>query len=243
MDAERVDARYPASSFAEVVDRAVELLAPHVGRGAGQLHEALTVQSEGTISLGQGVSVLHARIVDLADPVVAIVTTQECLSTGDDDTDIFFALLAPQEDPQRHLHALARVSRLCHDPTALSRMRAAKDASELVRAVAQASPGTERAPFTGEAATGVAVLELEDERSATRMAEVVAIAFSRPLHLTRGRGSAFELFRVVAQADPRHRLLVFPIRLDDAGVVQALLDQQATLYPGTLCKLRLLQAR
>ncbi|MEQ9320098.1 MAG: hypothetical protein RIF41_13120, partial [Polyangiaceae bacterium] len=76
-----------------------------------------------------------------------------------------------------------------------------------------------------------------------RMAEVVTIAFRRPIQLTRRRGPTFELFRLVAQADPGHRLLIFPIGCDDAGVVQALLDQQAKLYPGALCKLRLLERR
>lgn len=243
IDVERVHARHPATSFAEVIDRAAELLAPQVGSEVGPLRDVLAEDPQATLSLGHGVSVSHARITDLAEPVVAVVTTAVPLSTGDDEADLFFILLAPIQDPQRHLHALARVSRLCHDAAALSRMRAATSASDLVLAMDRGSRETARAPLTDEAATSVAVLELEDERSATRMAEVVAIAFCPPLHLTARGGATFELFRLVAQADPRHRLLVFPIGVDDDGVVQALLDQQANLYPGTICKLRLFQGR
>lgn len=242
VDVRRADAHYPATSLAEVIDRAAALLAPHVRQGAEQIGDALAGQARWAISLRDGVTLLHARIADLDEPVVAIITTSEPISAGEHEADLFFALLAPSEEPERHLHALARVGRLCHDTTSLSRLRTAKSAKELVR-VARASPGRARPPSTDGACTGLAVLELEDERSAKRLAEVVAIAFSEPIRLMKGRGSAFELFRLVAQADPQHRLLVFPIGPDDAGVVQALLDQQSTLYPGTICKLRLLQTR
>lgn len=243
IDEARVHARYAAPDHADVVRRAAELLAPRARLRAAQLDDVFASQANAGVSLGHGVSLVHARIEELDEPVVAVVTTENAISSGEITADVFFVLLAPTDDPQRHLHALARVGRLCHDHNALARLREATDASTLVEAVALGSRGDDPPGLADDAAPSLAILEVEDEHSATRMAEVVTIAFRRPIQLTRRRGPTFELFRLVAQADPGHRLLIFPIGCDDAGVVQALLDQQAKLYPGALCKLRLLERR
>ena len=53
-------------------------------------------------------------------------------------------------------------------------------------------------------------------------------------------GAALALLTVGCAGEPESASLRFD---QDRGVVQALLDQQATLYPGALCKLRLLERR
>ncbi|NVN86948.1 MAG: PTS sugar transporter subunit IIA [Rhodopseudomonas sp.] len=93
----------------------------------------------GSTGIGRGVAIPHARLPDLQRPYGLLARLRQPIEFDAIDgeaVDIVFVLLLPASAENRQLGALALVARTLRSSETLSRMRRAKDASELFAALA-----------------------------------------------------------------------------------------------------------
>ncbi len=93
----------------------------------------------GSTGIGRGVAIPHARLPDLQRPFGLLAKLKQPVEFDAIDgkpVDIVFALLLPAAVENEALAALALVARTLRSPEKLARLRAAKDTSELLAAVA-----------------------------------------------------------------------------------------------------------
>jgi PTS system nitrogen regulatory IIA component len=100
----------------------------------------------GSTGLGRGIAVPHVKLSGLTGIVCLFARLAKPIDFESQDgepVDLIFMLLAPEHAGGDHLKALARISRLVREPSALERMRAAPDIASLKRAMTQ--PATSHA--------------------------------------------------------------------------------------------------
>jgi PTS system nitrogen regulatory IIA component len=88
----------------------------------------------GSTGLGQGVAIPHGKLRGLKRIVGLFARLAEPIDFEAVDglpVDIVFLLLAPEGAGADHLKALARISRLLRDGTAVEKLRASRDAAAL----------------------------------------------------------------------------------------------------------------
>ncbi len=94
----------------------------------------------GSTGLGGGIAIPHAKFKGL-DRIHCLVARLdqpiEFESLDNEPVDLIFVLLAPEHASGDHLKALARISRLLREPSALERLRAARDAKSLYAVLTQ----------------------------------------------------------------------------------------------------------
>lgn len=92
----------------------------------------------GSTGLGRGIAVPHVKIAGLSGIVCLFARMARPIdfeSPDSEPVDLVFLLLAPDHAGGDHLKALARISRLVREPSALERLRAAPDLASLTRAL------------------------------------------------------------------------------------------------------------
>lgn len=90
-----------------------------------QLHER---EALGSTGFGGGVAIPHARINGLDKSVGLFIRLAEPIgfdAHDDQNVDLIFGLLSPQQGSADHLKALAEVSRFLRDETTLTKLRGA----------------------------------------------------------------------------------------------------------------------
>jgi PTS system nitrogen regulatory IIA component len=88
----------------------------------------------GSTGLGQGIAIPHGKIAGLKRIVGIFARLAEPVDFDAVDgqpVDIVFLLLAPEGAGADHLKALARISRLLREGSAVDKLRASRDASAL----------------------------------------------------------------------------------------------------------------
>jgi nitrogen PTS system EIIA component len=108
------------------------------GRVLGVIMER---ERQGGISLGEGVAILHGRLPELSQPVVAlgVLPEEQSLAFGgeaDKPCQIVYLVLSPEEPPELHLQVLAAVARFFDQVDArilLRHARSHSDAMEVIR--------------------------------------------------------------------------------------------------------------
>jgi PTS system nitrogen regulatory IIA component len=88
----------------------------------------------GSTGMGRGIAIPHVKFRQLDRIVCLFARLDEPIdfdSIDGEPVDIVFLLLAPEHASGDHLKALARISRLLREPSALERLRAARDRSAL----------------------------------------------------------------------------------------------------------------
>lgn len=92
----------------------------------------------GSTGLGRGIAIPHVKLIGI-DGIVSLFARLarpiDFESPDGEPVDLIFVLLAPDHAGGDHLKALARISRLVREPTALERLRAAPDLASLQRAL------------------------------------------------------------------------------------------------------------
>ena len=241
LEPSRAQARLSATALEDVIDRAAALLAPHVEDVDEEtLANALGARSEAHIAIGDGVSLPHAALPGLKNPVVGLITTADPIPVDDGQADVFFVLLAPEDDPQTHLRTLAHVGRLCHDPELLAQLREADSAEEIVRAVERAETQIteEHIPYSGSRTRNLIILDLDSAAAANHLRPVIAEAFGTPDVWRPGKGGSL---RALLRVPNSHVLLGVELDVRDLRMLKALLDEQARLIPGEVAKVHQLQ--
>lgn len=109
--------------------------AERVGLNARELFDTLLQRERlGSTGLGRGVAIPHVKIRGLKGIVCMFARLEQPIefeSHDNEPVDLMFLLLAPEHAGGDHLKALARISRLVREPSALERLRAATDAVAL----------------------------------------------------------------------------------------------------------------
>ena len=94
----------------------------------------------GSTGLGQGVAIPHGKIAGLKRIVgvfARLVEPVDFEAVDGEPVDIVFLLLAPEGAGADHLKALARISRLLREGSAIDKLRASKDATALYAVLTQ----------------------------------------------------------------------------------------------------------
>jgi Kef-type K+ transport system membrane component KefB/mannitol/fructose-specific phosphotransferase system IIA component (Ntr-type) len=99
-------------------------------------------------AIGHGVAVPHARLINLAAPMVVLGRSGEGLdfdAPDDEPVRLVFLILTPRDDHGAQVQILASVARLVRDPATLARVLDARTTTELLAAlrvgnVLQAAP-------------------------------------------------------------------------------------------------------
>ena len=88
----------------------------------------------GSTGLGQGIAIPHGKIAGLKGIAGIFARLAEPIdfeAVDGEPVDIVFLLLAPEGAGADHLKALARISRLLREGSAVEKLRASKDAAAL----------------------------------------------------------------------------------------------------------------
>jgi len=88
----------------------------------------------GSTGLGQGIAIPHGKFAGLKRIVGIFARLAEPIdfdAVDGDPVDVVFLLLAPESAGADHLKALARISRLLREGSAVEKLRASKDAAAL----------------------------------------------------------------------------------------------------------------
>lgn len=88
----------------------------------------------GSTGLGQGIAIPHGKIPGLKSIVGVFVRLAEPVdfeAVDGEPVDLVFLLLAPEGAGADHLKALARISRLLREGSAVEKLRASRDAAAL----------------------------------------------------------------------------------------------------------------
>ncbi|HEX2338566.1 MAG TPA: PTS IIA-like nitrogen regulatory protein PtsN [Hyphomicrobiaceae bacterium] len=88
----------------------------------------------GSTAIGRGIAIPHGRVAGLASIVSLFARLNQPIEFGaldDENVDLIFLLLAPEHAGADHLKALARISRLLREPSAIEKLRSSKDRATL----------------------------------------------------------------------------------------------------------------
>jgi PTS system nitrogen regulatory IIA component len=113
--------------------------ADSAGLAADQVTSQLLKREElGSTGIGRGVAIPHARLPGLPRPFGLLARLRQPIefdAIDGEKVDLVFVLLLPAAAETEALGALALVARTLRSPEGLARLRAAKNASELLAAM------------------------------------------------------------------------------------------------------------
>jgi len=102
---------------------------------ATALEAALTEREEqGPTSTPEGVAFPHAMYDGAAETLVAVAHVPGGVDFGKEGhppCDIIFVIVGPPDSAWQHVSILARLARICHEPSALRCLRGARDGQSL----------------------------------------------------------------------------------------------------------------
>ncbi len=88
----------------------------------------------GSTGVGHGIAIPHGKLDSLSQIVcffARLDTPIDFDAIDDEPVDLIFILLAPEDAGADHLKALARISRLLREPTAIEKLRSSSDKAAL----------------------------------------------------------------------------------------------------------------
>lgn len=138
---EQVFLDIPAHTREEVLVHVAERLARvgAVRRPEDLVDLLLDRERLGSTVVGEGVAVPHCKVPGLKSIVAAFARTPEPVPFGAEgaEAELFFFVLSPREQPAAHLQVLANIARLLRNPQARKWFSEARDAEELLAALAR----------------------------------------------------------------------------------------------------------
>lgn len=125
----------------------LQALSAHAARLTGleerDIYDTLLQRERlGSTGLGQGIAIPHGKFAGLTRIVGVFAKLAEPVDFDAVDgapVDIVFLLLAPKGAGADHLKALARISRLLREGSAVEKLRASKDAAALYAVLTEAT--------------------------------------------------------------------------------------------------------
>ncbi|QNN21104.1 PTS sugar transporter subunit IIA [Planctomycetales bacterium ZRK34] len=93
-------------------------------------------EAKGPTATPEGVALPHAMMTGTEENFIAVALVRggcEFQSPRVKKIDLVFMLVGPQDKAWQHIRVLARLARICHDPTGLERLRAADSGEDLFK--------------------------------------------------------------------------------------------------------------
>ena len=132
---DRIISPLKAKSKKQVLQELSARAADVTGHGQREIFDALLQRERlASTGVGRGIAIPHGKIVGLEHIVGLFARLEKPVdfdSFDDAPVDLLFVLLAPESAGADHLKALAKVSRLLRDQTAVEQLRGSKDRSAL----------------------------------------------------------------------------------------------------------------
>jgi PTS system nitrogen regulatory IIA component len=97
-------------------------------------HTLLQRERLGSTGVGNGIAIPHGKINTVKHIVGLFARLEEPIefeAIDEEPVDLVFLLLAPENAGADHLKALARISRLMRDPSAVNKLRSSRDREAL----------------------------------------------------------------------------------------------------------------
>lgn len=89
----------------------------------------------GSTGLGHGVAIPHGRVKECHQTIGALFTLEHGIdfgATDNQDVDLLFALLIPENSTDEHLQILAKLAEMFSDTKFVAQLRKARDAKTLL---------------------------------------------------------------------------------------------------------------
>jgi PTS system nitrogen regulatory IIA component len=103
------------------------------------LSSLLSREKMGSTGIGNGIAIPHGKIKGLGNMIAVIVTSNKPIEFDAIDSqpvDIFFAILVPEEQTDKHLQALSGIAKKLSDKDIVKAVRRATTKNEIVAALA-----------------------------------------------------------------------------------------------------------
>lgn len=103
------------------------------------LSSLLSREKMGSTGIGHGIAIPHGKIKGLTNMIAVIVTSNHPIDFDAIDSqlvDIFFAILVPEDQSDKHIQALSGIARKLSDKETVKAIRSAKTKNEIVAALA-----------------------------------------------------------------------------------------------------------
>ncbi len=97
----------------------------------------------GSTGVGHGVAIPHSRMQGVEEALVAVAVLDEGIdydAIDDQNVDILFALLVPQECTEEHLQILASAAEMFSDTDVCEALRKAQNEQEIYQVISQWQP-------------------------------------------------------------------------------------------------------
>lgn len=93
----------------------------------------------GSTYIGHGIALPHVRASNIKKPYGCIIRLKTGISfnSNNENADIFFGFIVPENDPDTHLNILALLAEKFDSSTTRDQLRNAKNSSELYEAITQ----------------------------------------------------------------------------------------------------------
>jgi len=102
------------------------------------LASLLAREKMGSTGIGHGIAIPHGKIKGLSNMIAVIITTNQPIDFDAIDSkpvDIFFTILVPEEQTDKHLQALSGIAKKLSNKDTVKTIRKATTKNELVAAL------------------------------------------------------------------------------------------------------------
>lgn len=126
--------------------RILEEIAEHMGKQHPDIHadtifSALIARERlGSTGIGNGIAIPHCRISECSQIIAMLITLEKSIdfnAIDNQDVDVIFVLLVPEDDNENHLKTLAGIAEKFSNEEVLINIRNAKNSDALLQAVKQ----------------------------------------------------------------------------------------------------------
>jgi nitrogen PTS system EIIA component len=125
-----------ANDKKEAIQMLAARLGALIGRDEEEIFEVLLRRERlGSTGIGDGVAIPHAKLAKLEKLVGLFARFDRPINfdaLDGEPVDLVFVLLAPETAGADHLKALARIARLLRDPDVTGKLRASRDADQML---------------------------------------------------------------------------------------------------------------
>lgn len=122
----------------EIISEIAVEQSPELDQGE-VLTSLLSRERMGSTGIGHGIAIPHGKIKGLTN-MIAVIVTSDCPIEFDaidsQPVDIFFAILVPEEQTDKHIQALSGIARKLSNKDTVKAIRSANNKNEIVAALA-----------------------------------------------------------------------------------------------------------
>ena len=122
----------------EIISEIAVQQSPELDQGE-ILSSLLSREKMGSTGIGQGIAIPHCKLKGLTNMIAVILTSNQPIdfdAIDNQPVDIFFAILVPEEQSEKHLQALSGIAKKLSNKDTVKAIRQSKTKNEIVTALA-----------------------------------------------------------------------------------------------------------